>query len=175
MRKSTCAQDVFPVCAGFHQETAMAMTHKDDLSQARNDMLSVLDEKLAQMPEWRAFRAMDKALWAMSAMQATAPKANGAEQPTARRRTRTVGTPSYADLAIEAIDTKGFPIPTADIVRFIGTRRELDPDQEKARVNIQSGLSRDKKIRSISWRGGRAWWHANRPPPKESAGTRANS
>jgi hypothetical protein len=174
MRKMTCAQDAFPLCAWSQEETAMAMTPKDDLSQARNDMLLVLDEKLAQMPEWRAFRAMDKALWAMSAMPTT-PKPNGAEQPTPRRRTRTEGIPSYGALAIEAIDTKGVPLPTAEIVRFIGTRRELDTDQEKARVNIQSGLSRDKKIRSISWRGGRAWWHANRSVPKESAGTSANS
>lgn len=57
----------------------MAMTDKNDLFQARNEMLGVLDEKLAKMPEWKAFRAMEKALAAMS--EAPPPRPNRHSSP----------------------------------------------------------------------------------------------
>jgi hypothetical protein len=155
----------------------MAMTDKDTLFQARNDMLAVLDEKLANMPEWRAFRAMDRALGAMSEAPAPEPNLDHGpvnQQRVIRRRGRTPDVPTYVELALKAVEAKGSPLPTPDIIEFITQRRPVDPDSEKARINIQSGLSRDKRIKSIPWRGGRAWWFADRKAPHvNSAGTGA--
>jgi hypothetical protein len=154
----------------------MAMTDKDALFQARKDMLAVLDEKLANMPEWRAFRAMERALAAMS--EAPSPEPNRDRLPLnregVRRRGRTPGVPTYVELALAAVEAKGIPLPTPDIIEYIVQRRTVAPDSEKARINIQSGLSRDKRIKNVSWRGGRAWWFADRKPPQvNSAGTGA--
>lgn len=139
------------------------MTVKDALTEARSDMLAVLDEKLANMPEWKAFRAMDKAIAAMSATPSS--EANRDRPAAILRRGRTPDVPSYVDLALEAITTKGFPLSTTDIVEFIGQKRPISSDGEKARINIQSGLSRNKRIKSIPWHGGRAWWFPDRKPP----------
>ena len=49
------------------------MTDVNELSRARDEMLAILDEKFAKMPEWRAFRAMDKALTAMGGASSAVP------------------------------------------------------------------------------------------------------
>jgi hypothetical protein len=139
------------------------MTAKSELLQARIEMIEVLDAKLANVPEWRALRAIDKALGSVDAH----PGINGVKRPKPRI---TGGKKPYGDLAIEAFEASGGPVNTSEIVEFIGARRKLGKDPKKARINIQSGLSRDKRIRSIPWRGGRAWWHANKPAPPENIG-----
>lgn len=140
-------------------------TDTTELLSAREDMLAVLDEKLAKMPEWRAFRAMDKALGVLTgaAKAATDLPAN---RQLVRRRGRTPGVPTYADLGIEAINSGGHPMTTPEVVKFIANRRSLDPANDKVRINIQTGLSRDKRIASVPWLGGRAWWHADQAVPE---------
>lgn len=141
------------------------MMDTTELSKAREEMLAILDERLAKMPEWRAFRAMDKAL---SVLTGTAPAAADStpNRKPVRRRGRTPGVPTYADLALEAIDATRVPMPTNDIVKFVAAKRNLDPGDGRIRVNIQTGLSRDKRIDSVPWLGGRAWWHSGQAVPK---------
>jgi hypothetical protein len=147
------------------------MSDKNDLALARDEMLAVLDEKFANMPEWRAFRAMDKALTAMDEGSALKRKTSS---PRVIRRRPSEG-PTYVDLALEAVAAKGVPVPTTDLIRFIAPKRNLDAESEKTRINIQSGLSRDKRIKSVPWAGGRAWWFADRKVPNtNSAGPGAS-
>lgn len=144
------------------------MTNATDITElfrAREDMLAVLDEKLAKMPEWRAFRAMDKALGVLTGTLKTSGDPAANRQPT-RPRGRTPGVPTYADLALEAMGASGAPVPTNDVVKFIAGKRNLEAGDNRIRTNIQTGLSRDKRIASVPWLGGRAWWHAGQAVPE---------
>lgn len=146
------------------------MSPKTELQQAHDDMLALLDEKLAKVPEWRIFRVIDRALRAVDAPASV--KANGAAKPHRKlTRRKKLVPPSYAALAMVGFDKVGGPMPTDKVVEFIGSHRDLGSDPKKARINIQSALSKDDRIKSIPWRGGTAWWHANKPVPvDESAG-----
>lgn len=140
-----------------------------ELIQARDDALAALDEKLKNVPEWRVFRYLDKQVMDSQA----ASGANGAiESRSQRARGRRRAGFSYVDLAIKAMAANGVPVTTPEMVAFISARRKLGSDLKKARINIQSALSKDERVQSVPWRGGRAWWHANKEVPiDESAGS----
>jgi hypothetical protein len=147
------------------------MSTKSNLLQAHQTMMAVLDAKLKNVPEWIAFRAIDKALVELTAEPASS--ANGAIKD---RQPRKGAEPSsYVDLAAEALAEHSEPLSTPKIVEYISARREVPNDPLKARVNISTSLSKDERFRNLAWRGGRAWWFANREPPEESAGLSANS
>jgi hypothetical protein len=147
------------------------MSTKDNLLQAHQTMIAVLDHKFQNVPEWKAFRAIDKALLDLI----EAPSATASNGSVAPRSARITSGLSYVELGIQALNEAGEPVPTAKIIEFISTRREISVDQDRARVTIGSSLSKSDLLTNVHWRGGRAWWHANRPVPKESAGTSANS
>jgi hypothetical protein len=131
-------------------------------------MMALLDAKLANMPEWKAFRAIDRALLSAS----DADRGEGGA-PVHRVRPRLNGhgqTPSYTALTDMALKERGKPIPTPLLMAFIGSRRMLDPDAERAKVTVTSTLSKSPLFKSVPWEGGRAWWYADRPTPKETAG-----
>jgi hypothetical protein len=154
------------------------MIDKESLIQARDDMLAVLDEKLKDLPEWRAFRIMDKAILAMNSDPSPPPDGqvprrplservaatatNGADEmsPLARYRARQ----SYVDLALEFIQKLNHPASTTELVSHIAGVRGRDPGE--IRVNIQSSLSKDERIKSVTWSRGRGWWFPNREVPK---------
>jgi hypothetical protein len=141
------------------------MTAKNELMAAHEAMSSVLDVKFANVPEWKAFRAIDRALLALELEQGSVAKA-----PAPRLRLAD-GPPSYNALTEQALQERGKPIPTPDLMAFIGKHRQLVSDAEKAKINVTSGLSKSAKFKSVPWEGGRAWWYADRPvPKKESAG-----
>jgi hypothetical protein len=136
------------------------MSNKADLLQARNEIMAVLDDKFRNVPEWKAFRAMDRALMAMDG-HITLMGSDESPLPTSRKRSKL----SYVDLALEAIRRSGKPVPISEIVAFIGSQRDVrNPDS--IRVNIQSALSRDPRVQSIVWSGGRGWWFADREAPE---------
>ncbi len=140
------------------------MTAKTEMMQAHEAMASVLDAKLKDMPEWRAFRAIDRALIALETERPAAPRI----APVIRRITPQSATaiPSYVDLTLKAIEEKSQPITTPDLMAFIGQRRQLGSDPEKAKINVISSLSKAKPVKSVLWQGGRAWWYADRAVPK---------
>jgi hypothetical protein len=132
--------------------------------QVRDDLVAALDAKLKDMPEWRAFREVDRQIVAASsgAAQAAGPR------PGRRPRTDSFGAPRkpYADLALDLINSSGAPQPTPEIVAYIMEQQpQPGRDVRKVRINIQSGLSRDPRLTSVAWGKGRAWWHSNRPVP----------
>jgi hypothetical protein len=137
------------------------MTAKSELMQAHEAMAAVLDAKFSQVPEWKAFRAIDRALLALEA-----------ELPIV-----TLDTPvhfsrkkqelSYNSLTEMALKQLGRPVTTPQLMAFIGARRDLDPDPKKAKINITSSLSKSSQFENIDWDGGTAWWYAGRPPPKK--------
>lgn len=134
------------------------MTDKAELIQARNEMMALLDEKLKNVPEWRAFRIMDKAISAMDRPPSVHVGLNG--DAVARWRARS----SYGDLAVEFIEHERRPSSTTEVVAYVATKRNRNPDD--IRINIQSALSRDERLESIAFSGTRAWWFKGREVPK---------
>jgi hypothetical protein len=135
---------------------------RDQLLKSRATYLGRLDVRLRDDPDWTAFRAIDIVL-NNDALQDDLPN-----PPTRRRRSSTGenGSLAYADLALRCTKEKGFPASTSEIVEFVGRHKTLPEDPHKAKLNIGSALSRDKRLRSISWQGGRAWWRADQPVPE---------
>jgi hypothetical protein len=146
----------------------IAMSAKSEMMKAHEAMATVLDAKFANVPEWQAFRSIDRALLALETEQvASAPPQNAQNKPTLRILTM----PSYTALTARVLDETGLPITTPKLVNFISQHRKLGDDPEKAKINITSSLSKTDRFKSIPWEGGRAWWYADRPvPKKETAG-----
>jgi hypothetical protein len=137
------------------------MSNKAELIQARARMMAVLDTKFKDVPEWQAFRAMDAFI---TAMDAPTGVTNGAgESPVLRTRK----APSYGDLGLEAVQQAGKPLSTREIVAFIATRRNRTPDSIKP--NVQAALSRDDRLDSVTWSGGRGWWFKDREVPERAS------
>jgi hypothetical protein len=75
-------------------------------------------------------------------------------------------------LVDKALTETGRPIPTNKIMDYIAQRRPLSGgDPAKAKIVVQSSLSKDRRFISVPWEGRRAWWYADKPiPKKEMAG-----
>ena len=135
------------------------MAAKTELLEAQEAMAAVLDSKLSSLPEWRAYRAIQRALAAEDG------EANGAAKE--RVWTHRPGQdPSYTFLTNAALAERGKPIPTPALMDFIGKNRKLDSDPERAKINVISSLSKSPLFTSVPWEGGRAWWYADRAVPK---------
>ncbi len=144
------------------------MTAKSELMKAHEAMAAVLDAKFSDVPEWKAFRAIDRALLALETE-------HGSDVTPLRVRPRlnerNNQPPSYTALTGAALKETGKPIPTPQLMAFIGARRKLDVDPDKAKISVTSTLSKSPHYKSVPWAGGRAWWYADRPVPKnEQAG-----
>jgi hypothetical protein len=147
-------------------------TAKDEMLSAHEAIASVLDAKIGNMPEWKAFRAIDRALLALDAAHLVASPPV-IPSPRINLRARINGAPlSYMSLADQALAEAGKPVPTDKIMDFISARRPLSGDDPaKAKIVVQSSLSKDKRFKSVPWDGRRAWWYADRAvPKKETAG-----
>ena len=143
----------------YYSVRGNVMSNMAELIQARARMMAVLDTKFKDVPEWQAFRAMEAFI---SAIDRPASTTNGAgESEPIARRARTKA--SYGDLGVEAIQRAGKPLPTMDIVVFIALQRNRTPDTIKP--NVQAALSRDPRLQSVMWSGGRGWWYADREVP----------
>src|SRR4051812_26394245 len=126
------------------------MSDKSDLVQARSDMLAVLDEKLSSMPEWRALRAMDRAVAAMEGRESPGPAAPvhsaSAAKPrksrTRKSRSKKATGVSYVGLGLEALAKAGQPLSTDKMMEFIGSKRTLSGDPKRVRINVQSSFSK---------------------------------
>jgi hypothetical protein len=141
-----------------------AKTAKDEMMQAHEAMAAVLDAKFRTVPEWRAFRAIDRALLALE----VAPSSAVRMPPHIANRRRPEGAPpSYTSLADQLIGETGKPVPTNEIMAFIASKRSIGSDRDRAKVTVQSSLSKDKRFKNVAWEGGRAWWYADRPIPKK--------
>jgi len=140
---------------------------KNEMMQAHEAMAKVLDAKFANVPEWQVFRAIDRALLALEDEQPEPVKA--APQAAHRPRIRLNGEhPSYMSLADQALTEIGKPVSTLKLMEFISARRSLSGDDPaKARITVQSSLSKDKRFKSVPWDGKRAWWYADKPIPKK--------
>ena len=125
------------------------------------------------MPEWRAFRAIDRALMAMSgeeepsklAAKSHAKKTGAAVELPGGGTVRIY--PTYTKLTALALEDKGEPITTPELMRYIGNNRPLHHDPEKAKINVTSSLSKDQRFRSVPWENGRAWWWSDREIPNQ--------
>jgi hypothetical protein len=173
--KTSCIQ-IYDSLSIRAEVITMTATTKSDVLQAHEAMAAVLDARFGNVPEWKAFRAIDRAL--IAEIERGAANAMPAVLPTPpaqhRERLRLIlpdQLNSYNALTDLALQERGKPIPTPQLMEFIGARRKLDPDPDKAKITVTSTLSKHPRYRSVPWEGGRAWWYADRPVPKnESAG-----
>jgi hypothetical protein len=140
---------------------------KDEVIQARNAAFAALDSKIGNMPEWRIFRHLDRALLALEEDQSAQPPTLPVT-PRPRTRLHLNGAhPSYMSLADRALTEAGKPLRTDKLMQFIGQHRPLSSgDPAKAKIVVQSSLSKDKRFKSVPWEGKRAWWYVDRPVPK---------
>jgi len=136
------------------------MTAKSELLQAHEAMAAVLDAKFSNVPEWKAFRAIDRALLALE-------RAEPLVVQTRTRFWRKQQPLSYNTLTDMALQETGKPIPTPQLMTFIASRRKVDADPKKAKINVTSSLSKSSQFESVHWDGGTAWWYAGRPLPKK--------
>jgi hypothetical protein len=143
-------------------------TAKDEVMQARKAAIAVLDSKIGNMPEWQIFRHLDRALLEFE----PEPTPKAPSQPP-RVRVRLNGAhPSYMSLADQALTEAGKPLRTDKLMQFIGQRRPVSSDDPaKAKIVVQSSLSKDNRFKSVPWEGKRAWWYADRPIPKRESTT----
>lgn len=137
-------------------------TAKEEMMQAHEAMAKVFDAKWSNMPEWQAFRAIDRALLALDL--ASTPKPASPILPLPKARINNGPVP-YVTLAFNALTEAGKPVPTPKLMEYIGQHRELG-DLDKAKVNVTSSLSKDERFKSVEWANGRAWWLVGRPIPK---------
>jgi hypothetical protein len=142
------------------------------LLKARDKLIGALDRKFKNLPEWQAFRAVDDLVF--GAMNGSAdthkdvPEERESADPPRRRPGRKKrSTGSLGDLGVAAVNETSRPVTTDAMVAYVGERRALNKDPKRARINVQSAMSHEKRLVSVKWRGGTAWWHADREPPKE--------
>ena len=145
------------------------MTAKSELMQAHETMAKVLDAKFSNVPEWQAFRSIDRALLALEAEH---PGASGVKGHTItvlpRRRPEGAPTP-YLTLVGQALNEAKVPLTTMQLMEYIKMRRAVGSDPAKARIVVQSSLSKDDRFKSVQWGDegrGRAWWFADREVPR---------
>jgi hypothetical protein len=143
------------------------MSAKAELKKAHDELAAILDIKLAEMPEWRAFRAVNRALIAIDDVSLTErARQEGFAVKTGADGVRRIRLlPTYARLTEQAIGEFNRPVTTTEVMDYIGKRRTLDDDHEKAKINVTSSLSKSDRIESVPWRGGRGWWLKGRPIP----------
>ena len=134
-----------------------------ELLQAHDAMASVLDSKLANMPEWKAFRAIDRALIALE-VAADAPKTDPTPAVQKTNQERPDTPLGYVALTRMLFRTTGKPATTSEVIDFICNHRSF-PDMAKAKVNITSSLSKEADFRNIVWNLKKVWWWADRDPP----------
>jgi hypothetical protein len=137
------------------------MTAKSELMQAHEAMAAVLDAKFSNLPEWKAFRAIDRALLALEAERPNI------EVHVPTRFSRKKQELSYNNLTEMALKETGKPVTTPQLMTFIAARRNVDPDPKKAKINVTSSLSKSSQFENVEWDGHTAWWYANRPLPKK--------
>jgi hypothetical protein len=149
-----------PMVNGGQRDWPMSnKTAKDEMMQAHEAMARVLDVKLQNMPEWQAFRAIDRALLALDSVA-------GSRASAPIPRPRINGTPdSYTTLTGKALEELGQPITTPKLVEFIRKHRDLGDDLARVRVSISTSLSKDPRYKSVEWGNGRGWWYADKPLP----------
>jgi hypothetical protein len=136
----------------------------NDLISAHEALAAVLDSKFPHLNEWTAFRAINRMLIASleKAPLASVPTPRGKRE---RIRPDDAPTP-YMTLAAGALAERKKPITTVALMDYIAARRTISGDGKKARIVVQSSLSKDERFRSVPWEGGRAWWWADQPIPK---------
>jgi len=144
-----------------------------DLIEAHEAMAAVLDARFHNIKEWTAFRAIDRALLSSLTKPATpTPPTEIARRFRERVRLHDEAAPTpYMTLAANALTETDKPITTAELMDYIGARRSIGGDPKRARIVVQSSMSKDERFKSIPWEGGRAWWWSDKPiPKKETAG-----
>jgi hypothetical protein len=136
----------------------------NDLIEAHEAMAAVLDAKFPHLKEWTAFRAINRLLIA----SLEKPPAASARAPTGKRvraRLHEDAPVPYMTLAANALTDSKKPITTPALMEYVAAHRTITGDPKKARIVVQSSLSKDERFRSIPWESGRAWWWSDKPIP----------
>ena len=115
------------------------MSDVSELYRARDDLAAALDNKLRDIPEWRAIRAVDRAIAALELAARPKPGPARVVMPDGSMKRVNI---TYTGSARRLIQSKGSPATTPEVVEFIGKNRKLNSDTEKAKINITTSLSK---------------------------------
>src|SRR5690349_5591153 len=113
------------------------MSTKEKLLSAHARMVAVLDSKLAEMPEWLAFKDIDDALRDFVENTGAKPKRLPLRK-LARPKRQGDSETTYSALAAKALELTGSPVTTNKMVEFVGRHRKVHPDPAKAKINVVS-------------------------------------
>lgn len=122
-------------------------------------MAAEREARLAQNEDFLVWRALSKAIDALS-RDGGAPTAN---IPPPRAKSARI---SQADGAVMLIEQKGFPLRTQDILEAL-PEIGVSVTGTNPTINLSSSLSRDPRLLSVNWAGGKAWWIEGKDLPRE--------
>lgn len=144
--------------------------------EAVKTRIQELEAELAVDARWRELRILRETEEKLAALTngsaGTARLRIGSEgvvreKPKKRKGAAPRGKVSQHEAAQRAVADAGGPLTTAELIDRIPLYGgDIKPGLYAAR-NLTSVLSARSDLRSIRWRGGRAWWLKNREAPPE--------
>jgi hypothetical protein len=134
------------------------MSETKDTVAAMKAMRSNLEQELMANPDFRALRALEEAIRARERDPAAT---NGRAIPRHPERPL-----SHGDAAYSALLESGRPLPTSELLEAV-TQMGVRIGGTNPGTNFSSGLSRDRRFKSIHWNKSRKWWLADRTPPPD--------
>lgn len=131
------------------------------------DLAEAIDGFREQHPLARAIAGVDAAIEALEATDAPALPLGLRDLPIgpATPPTTTIG------IALDAIRQAGEPLTTTDIFTAVNRLKKF-ANPRKGKINVVSAMSKDRRLKSLIWKGQYAWWPVGDPlpnPPKPEA------
>jgi hypothetical protein len=136
------------------------MSETKDTVAAMKAMRSNLEQELMSNPDFRALRALEEAIRAREKDPAAINGGAITHQPERPL--------SHGDAAYTALLESGRPMPTNELLEAV-SRMGVRIGGTNPSTNFSSGLSRDRRFKSVHWNNSRRWWVADRSPPPDPA------
>lgn len=140
------------------------MAVPDSALESMRALRDQIEERLQATEDYRALRALDKAIAEMQ----------GAERPVPpwRRVTAPAPTPirdrlPQADAAARVMDQRDEPIPIAELVPLV-RQAGAHVGGNDPEASLSSTLSKDERFRSVRFNGRPAWWFRSKSYPGET-------
>lgn len=136
----------------------MPQSRQDAAARLRS-LRDELELSLLANAEFRAFRAVDRAL---KDVEDEATESLPRVHIKKRSVGRPAGSPTRVGRVIQVLESAGHPLGLADLV----SRLEAMGDRTKSKnptLSLSALLSSNKRFRSVSYHDRRSWWFTDRP------------
>ena len=132
-------------------------------AQRLRDIIDELERSLEYNSEFQEWKILSEAWRKMSDRDRALEEQNAISRRAVAKRKANV---SQADAAVLALDAAGIPLTTNELLELL-PKYDAEVGGEKKAINLASNLSRDERLVSLNWGGGKAWWHSERNPPND--------